>query len=294
LSSFKNHFIEKKSSSLTLGEAKPSNDNKLDLPESPVKKRRITQMPSQLLSPSANRFSHSTPSLSLSSSSAVAATLTLPKARSIEQFRRPTCVIIQRGRTEQEEKPVVDFLKRKRNLSPVGRSQSLPAPLALDFSSDDLRSDASPLRDMFKQGECQRAQSPSNQFSSNPGQLKRTRVSVDTEGLCKRRKAKRACSEPALSLPSNFDRIGAPCTPPSCRSSLSCSSSDSDITDSLNEHDTLLEPTLVEESILTEKDTFLSPMSRRIIAAAGMRRFGDTMPLDCLKDYMPNVGAFEY
>jgi hypothetical protein len=36
-------------------------------------------------------------------------------------------------------------------------------------------------------------------------------------------------------------------------------------------------------------DSFLSPMSRRIIAAAGMRRFGETMPMDMLKSSLDNV-----
>ncbi|KAI8058091.1 hypothetical protein BDF22DRAFT_739495 [Syncephalis plumigaleata] len=114
---------------------------------------------------------------------------------------------------------------------------------------------------------------------------KRTRVSVHTNGgIHKPRYAERSLSESAV------NHIGAchssaPHTPPSTRR---CSSPSNAIESTKMLRSQEQSSSTTSQTIVHGSDSFMSPMSRRIIAAAGMRRFGETMPMDMLKSNLVN------
>ncbi|KAI9596138.1 hypothetical protein BDF19DRAFT_439757 [Syncephalis fuscata] len=186
---------------------------------------------------------------------------------------KPLCrpFIFKRKFDEDIEPPSKspELLLKSKDFSLIGRSNTMPD--AVDFWGGERGRAASPSQSLGGSSTNRRSLSPSDQFQDRV-MSKRTRVSVSTEKLPSRRYTKRANSESAVNQMPKCYNQAIPRTPPSSRSSASCSSASS-VDDDESDH----LPPATEQCILTEKDTFMSPCP--------------TMPLDSLKGYMDNPFA---
>ncbi|KAI8058082.1 hypothetical protein BDF22DRAFT_739487 [Syncephalis plumigaleata] len=171
-------------------------------------------------------------------------------------FCRPPSIKRKRSGIEDNTQSC-SFLKRK-VLPLATRSHTMPNPSTSNDSDDDvfLSASASPQ---------QRQRRDTRRLSSPQLGLNEHESAVNHIGAC---------------------HSSAPHTPPStrrCSSPSNAIESTKNATESQEQSSSTTSQTIVHGS-----DSFMSPMSRRIIAAAGMRRFGETMPMDMLKSNLVN------
>ncbi|RKP25785.1 hypothetical protein SYNPS1DRAFT_22321 [Syncephalis pseudoplumigaleata] len=176
------------------------------------------------------------------------------------------------------------FIKRK-HFTLMTRSQTMPDPpstssssSSIDDEDDDATSGtaASITSPTHRPGATRRQSLPHSGLHDQV-MRKRTRVSVNPERSFHRCQPERSFSETAVSSMPHHAYEAMPRTPPSHRRCPSPANSTSSTENS--------------EVMVKDSDTFMSPMSRRIIAAAGMRRFGESMPMDMLKSNIDNNGS---
>ncbi|KAI8053862.1 hypothetical protein BDF22DRAFT_742831 [Syncephalis plumigaleata] len=259
-----NYFIKSKAASINEGTTKK-------------KENTATTTTSSLASSLQKTAFHSTPSLFCS------ATSESTTKKDADGFCRPPSIKRKRSGIEDNAQSC-SFLKRK-VLPLATRSHTMPNPSTSNDSDDDVFLSVSTSLQQRQRRDTRRLSSP--QLGLNEQVMrKRTRVSVHTNGgIYKPRYAERSLSESAV------NHIGAchssaPHTPPSTRR---CSSPSNPIESTKNATESQEQPSsTTSQTIVHGSDSFMSPMSRRIIAAAGMRRFGETMPMDMLKSNLVN------